>query len=614
MSQLNVDVATYMPPANTCVLYVVDGAYKAKNASGVISDVDAKVLPVLGVEVADIPCLIFEEDLIAANQSTIVDVSGMTVAMAAKASTAYVKEVVSRKVDKVVFLGAVETLSQAIADNKNAGDGSVAAVDAKLGDGFSADATVADKVAELEAADVTLQGNIDTKVAQTAYDTKVAELVAADEALAAGKVDKNGTDRLMTAAEGDKLATYPELYSTVKTAIDEKQTAEQVTAAIQAVIANYSTTGQVDEKIAQAAARVFKYIGTVATIESLPASDAEGLAIGHVYHVTADKGEYAWNGEVWEPLGGVIDLSAYATIAYVDAEVKKEADRAKGIEAGLRTDVDAASGAAADANAAIAVLNGSGEGSVDAKVAAEATRATGVEAGLQSAIDTLNGTDETAGSVAKQVKDAVAAEAAIARAAEKDNADAIAAETERATGVEGGFETRIKAAEDAIAALGSVDGGSIADALQTKVDATAYNDKVAELTAADTALSGRMDTAEGKITTLEGQAAALESGKADKEPVVFISSTGDVELVTNTWYVVSSEFNGILPSTPANGTTIKLSVKIGGANRLVKVADGSADTICGASKPCAIGVTEEGLAVAAETYIFMYQDGNWFVI
>ena len=105
MSQLNIDVATYLPPANTCVLYVTDGAYKAKDSDGNVSEVDAKVLPVLGVEAADVPCLVFKEDLDAAKGSVIVDVSDVTVAMASKASTAYVKEVVSRKVDKVVFLG-----------------------------------------------------------------------------------------------------------------------------------------------------------------------------------------------------------------------------------------------------------------------------------------------------------------------------------------------------------------------------------------------------------------------------------------------------------------------------------------------------------------------------
>ena len=49
-------------------------------------------------------------------------------------------------------------------------------------------------------------------------------------------------------------------------------------------------------------------------------------------------------------------------------------------------------------------------GEIDTKVAAEADRAKGVEAGLQGAIDVLNGADTENGSVAKAVKEAVEAE------------------------------------------------------------------------------------------------------------------------------------------------------------------------------------------------------------
>lgn len=101
---------------------------------------------------------------------------------------------------------------------------------------------------------------------------------------------------------------------------------------------------------------------------------------------------------------------------------------------------------------AIEVLNGEGEGSVKKQVADAvagvvasapedfdtlkevadwiASDTTG-SAEMQAAIAKLNGGDTVDGSVAKQVKDAVAAEAEIARAAEKANADAIAVEKGR---------------------------------------------------------------------------------------------------------------------------------------------------------------------------------------
>lgn len=50
------------------------------------------------------------------------------------------------------------------------------------------------------------------------------------------------------------------------------------------------------------------YKGTKATVSALPAS---GNNTGDMWHVTADGGEYAWNGSAWEEMGSEIDLSGY---------------------------------------------------------------------------------------------------------------------------------------------------------------------------------------------------------------------------------------------------------------------------------------------------------------
>ncbi len=50
------------------------------------------------------------------------------------------------------------------------------------------------------------------------------------------------------------------------------------------------------------------YKGTKATVAALPST---GNVTGDVWHVTADGGEYAWNGSAWEELGTAIDLSGY---------------------------------------------------------------------------------------------------------------------------------------------------------------------------------------------------------------------------------------------------------------------------------------------------------------
>lgn len=85
--------------------------------------------------------------------------------------------------------------------------------------------------------------------------------------------------------------------------------------------ANLTTKAYVDAQIKANAASVFKFKGTVDTTGELPTATAD--IEGHVYHVTADHGEYVCvkvdgsDAYTWEPLGGVIDLSDYALSADV---------------------------------------------------------------------------------------------------------------------------------------------------------------------------------------------------------------------------------------------------------------------------------------------------------
>lgn len=52
---------------------------------------------------------------------------------------------------------------------------------------------------------------------------------------------------------------------------------------------------------------VLKYKGTKATIANLPSS---GNTTGDVWHVTANNGEYAWDGSEWQELGSTITIPA----------------------------------------------------------------------------------------------------------------------------------------------------------------------------------------------------------------------------------------------------------------------------------------------------------------
>lgn len=92
---------------------------------------------------------------------------------------------------------------------------------------------------------------------------------------------------------------------------------------------------------------------------------------------------------------------------------------------------------------------------------------------MQNTIARLDGADTVDGSVKKQIKEAVAAEALIARAAEKANTDDIDA-----------AEGRIKAIEDDY--LKAADKTELNNAINGKVAQSAYDTKMSELAKADT--------------------------------------------------------------------------------------------------------------------------------
>ena len=74
-------------------------------------------------------------------------------------------------------------------------------------------------------------------------------------------------------------------------------------------IANYGITDAYTKtEIDGMVSGVLHYKGTKATVNALPSS---GNVTGDVWHVTADGGEYAWDGSTWQELGSTVDLSGY---------------------------------------------------------------------------------------------------------------------------------------------------------------------------------------------------------------------------------------------------------------------------------------------------------------
>lgn len=88
------------------------------------------------------------------------------------------------------------------------------------------------------------------------------------------------------------------------------QTSNDVSGAITSALANgndpYQTESDVDGKISTAISSVYRYKGSVATYNDLPAS---GNTTGDVWDVQDTGINYAWNGTGWDPLGASVDTS-----------------------------------------------------------------------------------------------------------------------------------------------------------------------------------------------------------------------------------------------------------------------------------------------------------------
>ncbi|MBQ8372684.1 MAG: hypothetical protein IJX35_00015 [Candidatus Methanomethylophilaceae archaeon] len=95
------------------------------------------------------------------------------------------------------------------------------------------------------------------------------------------------------------------------------------TLALYRTVADSYDKTTVDNKISNAVSSAYKVKGTVATADKLPAE----AQVGDVYNITAASSygpagtNVVWDGTEWDALGGIIDLTDYATITYVDGKV-----------------------------------------------------------------------------------------------------------------------------------------------------------------------------------------------------------------------------------------------------------------------------------------------------
>ena len=157
-----------------------------------------------------------------------------------------------------------------------------------------------------------VEGVVATKADKTTFESEVQRIDAA----IALKADQTALEGAVQTLEG-QIATKADKATTLAGyGIKDAYTQEQIddALALKANTKDVYTKEEVDAKVSS----VYKFKGSVATVEDLP---TEGNVEGDVYNVQSTGENYAWVAATeseeghWDDLGGDIDLTPYLTIA-----------------------------------------------------------------------------------------------------------------------------------------------------------------------------------------------------------------------------------------------------------------------------------------------------------
>lgn len=357
-----------------------------------------------------------------------------------------------------------------------------------------------DYVAADTALETKLQGNIDKKVDQTAYDTKMTELAGADTTLQ-GNIDAL-SDKVGTPTEGKTVA---QMATDAQTAADtEKARAEGKEAELAASIKTISDDYLKAKDKEELQGNIDTLTGVVETLrDGVDAEKVDGVidlinyVEEHGTEVTGMKEDIAQNAEAIAGVAGRM-TTAEGKITAVEGAVATKAEQTALDEA-----IEALEGADTSLGNRITALENqfTGDDSVDAKIATakqEAIKAAAADAANKDAVvlaETQQGIAAVQGDV-----DAVAGRVTTAEG------KITALEAASATHA---LKTEVQAVQTALDEYETVNNAAVA----LKADASAVSAMDEAYKAADTALSGRIkdleDNKAGYATT--GQVATAKS-------------------------------------------------------------------------------------------------------
>lgn len=198
--------------------------------------------------------------------------------------------------------------------------------------------TAEGEIGTLKSSLATAEGEIDTlQTGMEAAKSDISSLKTTVGNAESGLVKDVADNAALIANKANSADVY------TKTVIDGKVSALETSIGDKADASNVYTKGEidtslglyrtiadsydkttVDKKISNAVSSAYKVKGTVANADALPS----GAATGDVYNITASSTygpagtNVVWDGTAWDALGGIMDLTDYATTTYVDGKVR----------------------------------------------------------------------------------------------------------------------------------------------------------------------------------------------------------------------------------------------------------------------------------------------------
>lgn len=370
------------------------------------------------------------------------------------------------------------------------------------------------------------------------------------------------------------------------------------------------------EAINTKASTAYKYKGSKATYEELP---AENNTVGDVWNVVAAHGttpagtNYAWTGDAWDALGGLVDLSTYQTKAItidgepttVEAAITANKTSAANNTAAInknKTDIEAVSGSVKSLDT---LVKSKQDATVDVSVnGASYTTIPDAIGALDAYVGEVKAVSDGAAKVdASNITDTGAWKNKLGYALES-SLNAVATNVDTVSGNLKALSTKV----DTISGdLDTLEVSVAAKASNTDLQAVSAQVDINTAAIGTKATQSDMTALSGKVeanTSAIAAANAAIAGKADKATTLAGYGITDAYTKTETGEQITSAVNGAKSElqTAIDGKVAKTDI-----TTVIAESSAASDTKVPSEKAVASAI-EEVKAVASTTYKYKGSD------